>query len=152
MRALDHRVPPPFLMLAIGALMALSIPLGPPMMPAAVRWSSTALFFVAAGVFAFPAFAAFAKAKTTIDPVQLDRASSLVTTGIYRLTRNPMYVGLTFLLCAWAAWLGQPVTTAGPIAFALFIDRFQIVPEERVLAATFGEPYVAYCRSVRRWI
>ena len=153
MRALEHRIPPPILALLVAALMATAL-LGPgaPSLPLLWRLTIALVCFAGAGRFGFPAFAAFGKAKTTIDPVHLDRASALVTTGMYRVTRNPMYVALTLLLCAWAAWLAQPLPCLGPIAFALFIDRFQIVPEERVLTATFGSAYADYKASVRRWI
>ena len=153
MHALEHRVPPPLLMLVIGAIMAAAL-FGPalPAVAAVWRWGLAGLLFAAAGVFGFPAFAAFGKAGTTIDPVQVDRASSLVTGGIYRVTRNPMYVALSLLLCAWAAWLARPLPLIGPIAFVLFINRFQIVPEERALMAKFAGAYADYRRSVRRWL
>jgi protein-S-isoprenylcysteine O-methyltransferase Ste14 len=95
---------------------------------------------------------AFRRAGTTPDPVHVDRASTLVTTGVYAWTRNPMYVGLTLLLCAWACVLAAPWTAAGPPLFAAYITRFQILPEERALSERFGEAYAAYLRRVRRWI
>jgi protein-S-isoprenylcysteine O-methyltransferase Ste14 len=153
MRSLEHRIPPPVLMLVIAAAMAVSL-LGtaPAALPIGWRWGLAGACFAAAGLFGFPAFAAFGSAKTTIDPVRVDRASSLVTTGIYRVTRNPMYVALSLLLCAWAAWLARPLPLLGPIAFVLFIDRFQIVPEERAMMSKFRDAYADYRRSVRRWL
>jgi protein-S-isoprenylcysteine O-methyltransferase Ste14 len=153
MRALEHRLPPPLVTLVLGAVMAASL-LGaePAGLPAGWRWGLAGLCFVAAGLFGFPAVSAFVSARTTINPVAVDRASTLVTTGVYRLTRNPMYVALALLLCAWAAWLARPWALLGPAAFLLFIDRFQIVPEERALTAKFGDAYVRYRRSVRRWL
>lgn len=108
--------------------------------------------FVVAVAFGLLAVRAFVGAATTINPVQIDRASSLVTTGVYAWTRNPMYVALALLLTSWAAWLGQGLLLLGPIAFALFITRFQIVPEEQVLAAKFGEAYDRYRNLVPRWL
>lgn len=153
MRPLENRIPPPILMLLIGAVMATAL-LGPApaALPGRWRWLLAGVLFAAAGLLGFPAFAAFAKAKTTIDPVQVGRASALVTTGVYRFTRNPMYVALFLLLCAWAAWLARPLPWIGPAAFVLFISRFQIVPEERALIGKFGGAYADYCRSVRRWL
>jgi protein-S-isoprenylcysteine O-methyltransferase Ste14 len=75
-----------------------------------------------------------------------------VTSGIYRVTRNPMYVGLTLSLCAWGFWLGRPIAALGPLTFVAFIDRLQIVPEERALTARFGQAYADYRRRVRRWL
>lgn len=153
MASLDNRIPPPILMLGTGILMGAVrlLPAAPVLQPA-WRAGLTGAFLLAAGVFGAPAFAAFGRAKTTINPVQIERASSLVTTGIYRLTRNPMYVALTALLCALATWLNQPLAIAGPLLFALYLTRFQIVPEERVLARKFGAAYDDYRRTVRRWL
>lgn len=151
--ALENRLPPPLLVLVTGGLMALVMLGGAdPLLPAAWRWGLAGAAFAAAGLFGYPAIAAFVRAGTTINPVQIDRASALVTSGVYRITRNPMYVALALLLCAWAAWLGQPLAVIGPIGFVLFIDRFQIVPEERILAARFGAAYDAYRQRVRRWL
>jgi protein-S-isoprenylcysteine O-methyltransferase Ste14 len=149
---LENRIPPPVLVLATGIGMGATTFFSSPVLPLPTRVTLAAAFFLAAGLFGFPAFSAFAKSKTTINPVQIDLASNLVTTGIYGVTRNPMYVALTLLLCGWASWLAQPLAIIGPVAFALFINRFQIVPEERVLLAKFGRAYSDYKRFVRRWL
>ena len=94
----------------------------------------------------------FRRAKTTVNPMKPEKTSALVTSGAYRFSRNPMYVGLVFLLIAWAVFLNSVCELAGPPAFVLYISRFQIVPEERVLTATFGAAYSAYKSSVRRWL
>lgn len=94
----------------------------------------------------------FRRANTTVNPLKPQAASSLVTAGIYRYTRNPMYLGLLFLLVAWAVLLSSPFALLGPVAFVTYISRFQIVPEERVLAALFGAEYAAYQAGVRRWL
>lgn len=107
---------------------------------------------VVALAFGFGGIITFRLAKTTINPVQIDRASRVVTRGIYRLSRNPMYVGLTALLTNWALFLASPVALLGPIAFVLFTHRFQILPEERVMTAKFGSEYLAYMQRVRRWV
>jgi len=153
MGSMENRIPPPILMIATGVLMA-TVRFGsqPPFLPSGWRWGLVVALLLAAGLFGAPAFSAFAKASTTINPVQIDRASTLVTTGIYRITRNPMYVALTFILCAWAAWLNQPLALVGPILFAFYITRFQVIPEERTLAQKFGHSYDDYRRSVRRWL
>jgi protein-S-isoprenylcysteine O-methyltransferase Ste14 len=153
MRWLENRIPPPLLMLGIGAVVAATLlEPAPAPLPVGWRWGLAVGFFAAAGLFGFPAFAAFVSARTTIDPVKVDCASTLVTAWVYRITRNPMYVALFLLLCAWTAWLARPWPVIGPVAFVLFIDRFQIVPEERALLAKFGDAYADYRRSVRRWL
>lgn len=153
MSGIENRIPPPLLVLLIGGAMStLLLDDRTADLPSAYRWGLTGLFFVMAGIFGFPAFRAFGRAKTTINPVAIDQASSLVTSGIYRLTRNPMYVALALLLCAWAAWLADPWALLGPVIFILFINRFQIIPEERALTAKFGEAYLNYRRATRRWL
>lgn len=149
----DNRFPPPIVMLVTsGAMMGASYLLPVQPLPFGVRAISTAAALLLAGSFGAPAFSAFARAGTTINPVRIDAASSLVTGGIYRLSRNPMYVGLTALLAALAFWLGNAWLFVGPLAFAAFITRFQIIPEERVMQAKFGDAFTAYRRRVRRWL
>jgi protein-S-isoprenylcysteine O-methyltransferase Ste14 len=75
-----------------------------------------------------------------------------VTGGIFRYTRNPMYVGFTSLLVGWACYLSVPWLLFEPIAFAIFITRFQIIPEERVMSVKFGQDYTDYRQRVRRWL
>jgi protein-S-isoprenylcysteine O-methyltransferase Ste14 len=94
---------------------------------------------------------AFVGAKTTISPIHPERASQLVQTGIYRYTRNPMYVGLLFVLTGWAMYLQSSLALLGLVFFVIWITRFQIVPEERLLLKLFGEEYRRYCERVRRW-
>lgn len=96
--------------------------------------------------------AAFRRAQTTMSPTVPERVAALVTTGIYRWTRNPMYLGLVLAATGWALVLGNAVAFAGVPALAAYLRWFQIRPEERVLAGRFGADYAAYCARVRRWI
>ncbi len=152
MSGLDHRIPPPLVMLGVAALMAPALWLEPPRMDVPLRWVLTALFFFFAALFGPFAVRAFVKAKTTIDPVHLDKPAALVTSGVFRLTRNPMYMSMVLLLCAWACALARSSAVLGPIAFVLYINRFQIRSEERALIAIFGKEYAQYKAKVRRWI
>ena len=95
---------------------------------------------------------AFRQAKTTVNPVAPEKASSVVTNGIFSYTRNPMYLGLTAELVGWAIWLSVPWVIVGPVALMLFLTRFQIVPEERVMSSKFGRDYDEYRKRVRRWL
>jgi protein-S-isoprenylcysteine O-methyltransferase Ste14 len=95
---------------------------------------------------------AFRRAKTTINPVKIGAASSIVTGGVYRYTRNPMYVGLTLMLLGLAVHIAVPFVLVGPVIFVFYITRFQIIPEERVLTSKFGEEYRKYQERVRRWL
>lgn len=101
---------------------------------------------------AIMAFASFWKARTTINPIQPDRASVLVTHGIYAITRNPMYLSLLLLLLAYAGMQWSWGAGAGPLVYLAYVTRFQILPEERVLEAKFGNEYLGYKERVRRWI
>jgi protein-S-isoprenylcysteine O-methyltransferase Ste14 len=95
----------------------------------------------------------FRRAGTTVDPRRPERASALVTTGIYSRTRNPMYLGMLLLIVAWGLWLANAVgLIVAPLAFVLYIDRVQIPREERALATAFGSDYTRYASRVRRWL
>ena len=94
----------------------------------------------------------FRKAKTTVDPFHPESASAIVTSGIYRFTRNPMYLGFLLVLIALAIFLGNWISALMPLVFVIYMNRFQIAPEERALRLRFGTSYEAYLHSVRRWI
>jgi len=115
-------------------------------LPATIALAAVGLLFMISGVMAFRS------ARTTINPVDIEAASALVTGGVFRRTRNPMYVGFTLLLLAWALYLAAPWTLLGVAVFIAFIQRFQILPEERVMRAKFGEAYAQYAVRVRRWL
>jgi protein-S-isoprenylcysteine O-methyltransferase Ste14 len=95
---------------------------------------------------------AFRRARTTINPVRASEASSLVNSGVYRLTRNPMYLGWALTLLAWALYLGNLVALVFVPIFVWYITRFQIKPEERILSELFGTEFASYSSKVRRWI
>jgi len=112
-----------------------------------------AVAFLAAGVgLMAAAVASFVTANTTINPLKPSRASRLVTSGVFRLSRNPIYLGDLLALVAIAVWLGQAANIALLAGFVWYIDRFQIRPEERALSTLFGAEYAAYCARVRRWL
>jgi protein-S-isoprenylcysteine O-methyltransferase Ste14 len=94
----------------------------------------------------------FLSARTTINPLRPGNASALVAHGLYRYTRNPMYLGLLLVLTAWTLYQGNLIGFAVLPVFVAYLTRFQIVPEERLLAAKFGASYEAYRRAVRRWV
>ncbi|HMM65472.1 MAG TPA: isoprenylcysteine carboxylmethyltransferase family protein [Dokdonella sp.] len=94
----------------------------------------------------------FRKAKTTLNPLAPDRSTSIVQTGPYALTRNPMYLGMALVLTGLCTYLANPISLLAVALFVAYITRFQIIPEERLLFAKFGDPYGEYKRSVRRWL
>lgn len=94
----------------------------------------------------------FRRKATTVDPRYPERAASLVTGGIFTQTRNPMYFGMLLCLAALAIWLRSlPALLFLPL-FVLYLNRYQIAPEERAMEERFGEPYRRYRETVRRWI
>ncbi len=95
---------------------------------------------------------AFGRARTTINPLKPQTTTHLVTSGIYCYTRNPMYLGQSVIVLAWAVYLHNAVALLAVPAFVLYISRFQILPEERHLAALFGERFEAFRRRTRRWV
>ena len=94
----------------------------------------------------------FLRRRTTINPLNPQSASALVTGGIYRLSRNPMYLGLASLLLAWAIYLGNLAALAGVPLFILYMNRFQVIPEEQALEARFGDALTIYGPRTARWL
>ncbi len=96
--------------------------------------------------------AAFIRERTTINPVKPEAANTLVVTGLYRFSRNPMYLGTTLLLVGWAGYLGDVIAVAPVVFYFVSMTVFQIKPEEKVLREKFGAQYDDYAKRVRRWI
>ena len=102
-------------------------------------------------IIAFAVFK-FAKTKTTVDPTKPSKTSSLVISGIYRITRNPMYLGMLFLIISFTFY---KLSLAGAIvipSFIFYINKYQIEPEEYEMRKKFGENFEDYCKKVDRWI
>ena len=125
-----------------------------PALALAMPWRfAVALVLILVGIaFAVTGLVAFRKAKTTVNPTQPESTSTMVASGIYGFTRNPMYVGFLFVLAGWAVFLAHLLPLLLLPAFILYMNRFQIRPEERALSARFGSEYATYMQSVRRWL
>ena len=153
----EHKIPPPVIDLAVGLLMwALARAF-----PVAQLWPQGAWPFglgaalgiaLAGGLIALAGAWQFHRARTTVNPLSPAKASALVTNGVYRLTRNPMYLGMALVLVGWAVWLGNAAALLGLPLFVVLLDTLQIQPEERVLRQRFGEAYARYAARVRRWL
>ncbi len=150
---LENRIPPP----VVGILVALGMWL-------LARWCPIARFSLPSpwlvclavasvgGIVSTAGAREFRRVKTTVNPLHPERASSIVTTGIFRYTRNPMYVGIALVLLGLFLAFGGFSAAIGLPAFVWYITRFQITPEERILETKFGSEYSAYRASVRRWL
>jgi protein-S-isoprenylcysteine O-methyltransferase Ste14 len=153
MNALELKIPPPLIALFLAILMWLTPALaGSVAIPTSLR-IGVALVLCCLGLgIGMSGFGAFRRARTTVNPIKASSASTLVRSGIFRFTRNPMYLGLLLVLFAWAVFLSNPLTLLFPPVYVLYINRFQIIPEERVLVSLFGANYSAYKEDVRRWL
>jgi protein-S-isoprenylcysteine O-methyltransferase Ste14 len=87
-----------------------------------------------------------------VNPLTPQATSTLVTSGVYRFSRNPMYVGLLFVLAGWGSYLANSLALLVLPLFVASMTRWQILPEERIMATKFGAEFEAYKRSVRRWL
>ena len=152
MNKLELKVPPPAAALLVAVAMWLVASRTDALSFALPERRALSMVLAALGIAVSAAGTwSFWRARTTVNPTRPEAASSLVATGIFRITRNPMYLGLFLVLAGWAAHLANAAALAGPLLFALYITRFQILPEERVLAAKFGPDFEAYKLRTRRW-
>jgi protein-S-isoprenylcysteine O-methyltransferase Ste14 len=153
MKFLEHRVPPPVVAVIAAAGMWVLASYWPMVrfeVPAPALIGLTVALI--GGLIAGAGARTIRQAKTTVSPLHPDKTSSIVTRGIYGYTRNPMYVGLVFVLLGCFVGFGGMSAALGLVAFILYITRFQIEAEERILEAKFGKDYVAYKARVRRWL
>ena len=111
------------------------------------------VFILLAGlVTAFLGYLLFKKYKTTVNPINPEKTTILVTTGIFSITRNPMYLGLFFVICSTVLFFGSWFGIIILIFFVWYINKFQIIPEEETMKKKFGNKYNEYKKNVRRWI
>lgn len=153
MKFLECRIPPPIVLTLIGiGMWALARETFAIPADLVVRIALGLGVALPGGVVAIAAAREFRRASTSFNPMKPQMATSIVTSGIFGYTRNPMYIGIALVLIGWAFFLAAPWTLLGPVAFVLYITRFQIVPEERVLSEKFGAEFTAYLAKVRRWL
>lgn len=150
---MQTKVPPPFYAF-LAALLAIGANLLTPgwrVLPYLALWVGVALM-VAGGFVVVTAVVQFKRAGTTIEPMDPSRTSTIVTTGAFRLSRNPMYLAMFAEVLGLALILRNPLALIGPLLFPVVVTVLQIIPEERALNLKFGAQYQDYCARVRRWI
>jgi protein-S-isoprenylcysteine O-methyltransferase Ste14 len=153
MQSLELKIPPPIIAVLVAiAMWGISFITPLLKVPTTYRLPLAMAIAVVGGVLMVAGNISFRQAKTTVNPMKPESASSLVSSGVYRFTRNPMYLGMLTVLFAWAVFLSSSWSLFGLLAFFLYIDRFQIAPEEKALTRLFGTDYAAYQTKVRRWI
>ena len=153
MKWLELRIPPPVVALIFAGPMAVcarALPMLSVLIPPH-RVLAFAVALLGLGIDVV-AVVSFLRARTTINPMTPGATESLVTSGIYSITRNPMYLGLTLLLTAWGLYLSNALALILVTGFVTYLTRYQIQPEERILREKFGSGYNNYACRVRRWI
>ncbi len=153
MKSLELKLPPPLVVIGCGALMWYLTRIAPSL-SVSIPGQSAGITVLLLGALAIgmAGVLALRRARTTILPHHPERASALVTKGVYRYSRNPMYLAMLLVLTAWALHLANAAALVAISAFVGWMNRFQIAPEERALRTCFGTAFVDYERAVRRWI
>jgi protein-S-isoprenylcysteine O-methyltransferase Ste14 len=151
--ALELKIPPVAVTVLFAALMWLLAQVTPGF-PLAPHWRVTALAALVAvgGAIGLAGVRSFRRARTTVNPLNPGHSTSLVIGGVYRHSRNPMYLALLLVLLGWGLFLANAFSLLAALAFVPYMNRFQIGPEERALLQAYSQVYTAYCRQVRRWL
>ena len=150
---LELRIPPPLVML----LFMVTVFGFDKIMPFTLfylpwlTYASVISLVTLGGVIALWGMKEFKNAKTTVNPLKPESSSSLVSSGIYQYTRNPMYLGLLLILLSAVIYTQHPLGLVSALGFVLYMNRFQIEPEEKMLVKLFGDEFVDYSNQVKRW-
>jgi len=148
---MNNKIPPPIVTLFFGLCIYLSRSYFPEFSNSVLNLLSIISFVV--GIFVFAAaVSSFKKQKTTVNPISIENASSLVVSGIFKYSRNPMYLGMSFVLLGLTFKfnvIGGLLLTG---IFMLFITIFQIKPEEVAMEKLFDQEWKDYTKNVRRWL
>ena len=150
---LELKIPPPVVALAFGLLMWFATPLAAPVAaPFGYRVGVAAVLASIGVLIDLVAILTFWRARTTVNPMKPGVTSVLVTSGVYRFSRNPMYLGLLLFVLAWAVYLSSWLALFFVPVFVIYMNRFQIQPEERAMRSLFGPEYTSYQAKARRWL
>jgi protein-S-isoprenylcysteine O-methyltransferase Ste14 len=151
--ALELRIPPLVVLAIAGVVMALISQLVPGAGVVVPQATVSCVLLAALGaLISGLAVASFRRANTTVNPLNPDASTTFVVTGIYRYSRNPMYLAFLIWLAAWGIWLENWLSGLFIPIYAAYLQRFQIIPEERILATRFPDQFARYCSEVRRWL
>jgi protein-S-isoprenylcysteine O-methyltransferase Ste14 len=153
MKHLELKLPPVAVTLLFAMAMWGIARVTPPQpLPQSLTLFAAALFTLGSGLVGIAGIVAFRRAGTTVNPLQPENTSSLVVDGVYRYTRNPMYLALLMLLFAWGITLSNPWSMLLAWTFIPYMNRFQIGPEEQAMLRRYGAEFLNYAARVRRWI
>ncbi|ASM53549.1 hypothetical protein PNIG_a1385 [Pseudoalteromonas nigrifaciens] len=148
---LNNKIPPLVVVLFFALIMALIAHYSVIDFSAFILYLTVSLVTIGC-VFCIAGLVSFRLANTTVNPSKPEQATSLVTSGVYRFSRNPMYVGFVFILLGWGIWLSSLWALLCVAGFIAYLTLFQIIPEERALTQLFGEDYIQYKNKVKRWL
>jgi protein-S-isoprenylcysteine O-methyltransferase Ste14 len=150
---LELKIPPLLVWLVIAGAM-LGVDYSAPSLSFTLAGSSAiALALVLlGGALAVAGVIAFRNQRTTVNPLTPSASSSVVSSGVYRVSRNPMYLGFLLTLAGWAVYLSNAGATLLLPVFVAYMTQYQIKPEERALLAKFGCEFAQYVSRVRRWL
>ncbi len=148
---MSNRIPPPFITIIGVLIIYYSSPLFPHVTLSAFNALPILSLFSGIAVIVF-AIKSFKNYKTTINPLKPATASSLVTNGVFRYTRNPMYLGLLLILIYLSLIFNVVGGCLVSLGFITYITKFQIIPEEVAMEKLFGRQFLKYKKQVRRWI
>lgn len=153
MNSLELKVPPVLLSIITAAMMWFTSILFPAV-AFDIQWQDilTPIFLISGSACSLLGVIEFRKNNTTVDPRIPHQSNTLVITGIYKFCRNPMYLGFLFMLIAWAMFLSNLLAFTFLPMFIVYMNKFQIAPEERWMSEKFGEDFRLYMLKVRRWI
>ena len=151
MKKLELKIPPLIVTLIFGVILWWA--------PIPYKFSGNGIFiFLSVLLFLMGALVSilgvleFKKVKTTVNPMSPEGSNNLAVRGIYKYTRNPMYVGFLLWLLSFGILLRNPVSLIVIVLFVIYMNMFQITPEENTLEEKFGEEYIKYKKNVRRWL
>lgn len=148
---LNNKIPPLVVVLFFALIMALIAHYSVIDFSAFILYLTVSLVTIGC-VFCIAGLVSFRLANTTVNPSKPEQAINLVTSGVYRFSRNPMYVGFVFILLGWGIWLSSLWALLCVAGFIAYLTLFQIIPEERALTQLFGEDYIQYKNKVKRWL
>ena len=148
---MNTKVPPPIVTVTFGLIIYFSKSFFPVYSLENSNIISIIFLLLGLGIFS-AAVQSFKKHKTTINPLSPDKATSLVNSGIFSYSRNPMYLGMLFILLSISFKFNISGGVFISFLFKIYITRFQIIPEEQAMDKLFGEEFIAYKNQTRRWI
>ena len=150
---LELKIPPALLVLIVALFMWLTAQYFSTLsIPTALRYYGFATLLLIGIVIIVLGGLRFKSVSTTVNPITPNASSSLVTSGIYKYSRNPMYIGFLLMLVGWSVFLASLFALALTAIYIIYMNRFQIQPEEQALESIFADEYLNYKYKVRRWL